>query len=378
MDPKQYDTLVAGFYRAATGDLAWEDALEAMRLAFRCVAISAETYDQSSRTLLSVQYANREVFPAVLDYVRQYNVDNPRLAIALAAPPRTWVYCHEHIPDAVVAQDRVYQEFYIPYDMRYCAVAVMPVDENTITGIAVLRSHREGPIVGEERRWLERLGRHLLDARLAYERVRRIASRALVGSTLLNAFPYPMWLMDDERHAFFANRAAQREVELGTRATLRSGSRFALASGTADRELSARLVGLYDQGHGARELIDLRAARTDPPLLLHLQLLVPGQVLNAFGGQSLLLATLFDAQTVNSLDGFALAQLFQLTPAEAKVATQLADGLTAERIAQVNGIRMSTVRTQISEVLAKLGVGRQADAVRVLRQGEALWSLATR
>lgn len=378
MEPSQYDTLVAGFYQAATGALPWEDALEALRLAFRCVAVSAETYDIANRTLLSLQFANRQVFPAVLDYVRQYNIDNPRLAIAMAAPARTWVYCHEHIPEDVVAKDRVYQEFYIPYDMRYCAVAVTPVDPHTVTGVAVLRSHREGPIEGPERLWLERLGQHLLDARLAHERVRRMASQALMGSTLLNAFPYPMWLMDAERHVYFDNGPARQETQRGSRAVLHGGTRLALTAGAADRALSTELVQLASHRHGATGLIDLRSARTDAPLLLHLQLLLPGEVLHAFGDQWLCLATLLDAGKVHSLDAFALARVFQFTPAEAKVATQLADGLTAELIAARNGTRLSTVRTQISQVLAKLGVARQADAVRVLRQGEALWSLATR
>jgi DNA-binding CsgD family transcriptional regulator len=377
MDAAQYDALVAGFYRAATGDIAWEVALEAMRRAFRCVTVSAETYDLPSRALLSMQYANRALHPAALDYLRSYNVDNPRLAMGMAETPRTWVYCHEHIPEDMVARDRVYQEFYIPYDLRYCAGAYLPVDERTGTCMAALRSHREGPIEGEERQWLERLGGHLLEARSAYERVRRLASQALAGSTLLSAFPYPMWLIDGERHVFFANGPGRREMQRGQRTRLRGGTRLELAPGTADRDLGLQLLSLYEQGHGARAVIDLRRAGAEPPVLLHLHLLEPEQALKAFGNRPLALATLFDAHEVNSLDPFALARIFQFTPAEAKVATQLADGLTAEQIAAQNGTRISTVRTQISSVLAKLGVTRQAEAVRVLRQGEALWALGT-
>jgi len=68
--------------------------------------------------------------------------------------------------------------------------------------------------------------------------------------------------------------------------------------------------------------------------------------------------------------------MFRLTPTEAKVATQIAAGLRAEDIAQTNGTRLGTVRSQINTILQKFGATRQADVVRILRQGEALWAMA--
>ena len=121
-------------------------------------------------------------------------------------------------------------------------------------------------------------------------------------------------------------------------------------------------------------MVDLRLTQADPPLWLHLSLLAPGQVLGLFGERPQVLATLFDPRAVATLDPFALSNMFGLTPAEARVATQLAAGGTAEDIAIRHGTRIATVRSQISSLLAKLGVARQADVVRVLCQGEALWA----
>lgn len=64
--------------------------------------------------------------------------------------------------------------------------------------------------------------------------------------------------------------------------------------------------------------------------------------------------------------------MFNLTPAEAKVAGHLADGLSGEQIGLANGTTISTVRSHISQVIAKLGAKRSSDVVRILRQGEAL------
>jgi DNA-binding CsgD family transcriptional regulator len=98
--------------------------------------------------------------------------------------------------------------------------------------------------------------------------------------------------------------------------------------------------------------------------------------MGVFGTQPQYLATLFDPNHVSSLDPFALSNMFQLTPAEARVASHMAAGLTAEEISQNNFTAVSTVRTQISQVISKLGAKRTTDVVRMLRQGEALWSTA--
>lgn len=81
---------------------------------------------------------------------------------------------------------------------------------------------------------------------------------------------------------------------------------------------------------------------------------------------------------MSSLDPFALANMFGLTPTEAKVAARLAEGLSAADIGAAHGTSQATVRSQIRQVLLKLGAQRTVDVVRLLRQGEALWAAAGR
>jgi len=63
----------------------------------------------------------------------------------------------------------------------------------------------------------------------------------------------------------------------------------------------------------------------------------------------------------------ALRQLHGLTTAEAKVALQIAEGRRAADIARQSGLSITTIRTQLSGAMAKLGADRQAQLVaRVL------------
>jgi len=58
--------------------------------------------------------------------------------------------------------------------------------------------------------------------------------------------------------------------------------------------------------------------------------------------------------------------LFDLTPAEARVARSLAGGETVDSIASVQGVSQNTVRSHIRGVLEKTGCNRQADVVSLL------------
>lgn len=58
--------------------------------------------------------------------------------------------------------------------------------------------------------------------------------------------------------------------------------------------------------------------------------------------------------------------LFDLTPAEARIARGIAAGKTVDELAQEAGLAAATVRNQLKSVFSKTGVTRQADLVGIL------------
>jgi DNA-binding NarL/FixJ family response regulator len=67
-----------------------------------------------------------------------------------------------------------------------------------------------------------------------------------------------------------------------------------------------------------------------------------------------------------------LIQAFGFSPAEARVAAALARGCAPAEIAEELGVRMTTIRTQLSAILRKLDVERQADVVRLISRTPVL------
>jgi DNA-binding CsgD family transcriptional regulator len=68
-----------------------------------------------------------------------------------------------------------------------------------------------------------------------------------------------------------------------------------------------------------------------------------------------------------------LEVLFDLTPAEAKVASLIANGRPVAAIAQRQGVAENTVRIHLKSIFAKTGVHRQAELVNLLSFPMALF-----
>lgn len=376
IDERQFDSLVAGFYSAATGASSWDAALTGLQLAFDARVAVLQSVDLSSGRILKLDAGGPSIHDCALQYLREYFAIDPRRRHLLAHTDEVlghWWHDQDTYDDRFVAQDRYYQQFLPAYGMRFQSTVMLQPSPQMVAGLALELSAARGPLNDAERHLCERLGRHVSEALRAHERVRRMASQALAGHTLLDAFSYPMWLIGADRFIYHANAAARAWHGEHTHFDTRGG-RLVWQADRTDRRLGQYLHAFGQGRHGMRAVIDARRRLSDAPSWLHLHALVPGRVLGAFGEQPQVLATLFDPTCMRQLDPFALAEIFGMTPTEGRVAALLAEGLTAQAIGDRLGCALSTVRTHLRRVLAKLGAQRLADAVRLLRQGEALWA----
>jgi DNA-binding CsgD family transcriptional regulator len=127
-------------------------------------------------------------------------------------------------------------------------------------------------------------------------------------------------------------------------------------------EALARPVSLARTGRS----IPVAGTEASPPMIAHvLPLRLSG--LDVFAGAvSILFLTPLTPQ--NSPAPEMLQALFDLTPAEARVASLLIDGKSINAISETNAVSLNTVRTQLKSVFQKTGVDRQVDLVSLLGQ----------
>lgn len=377
LDEGQFDAIVTGFYAAATGAQSWNDALTPVHEAFGTRLTVMQSVDLTSSSLVSIAHGGARLDSGVLDYVRHWHQVDPRRSVLVANPSLMldrWWHCHEAFNDSFAARNVFYRHFLPAQGSRYMSTTASMPSSTMLTSFGLELPAERGILTPEERYTIERIGRHAADALKAYERLRKMMAKTLAGHGLLESFSYPMWLLDEDRFVFYKNQAATA-YRLAEDAVDWPEGRLTWRSDRIDRQFGTTLHQVGRGRHGIRAIVDAKEGGDSRPRWLHLHTLVPGRVLGAFGDRPLVLVTLFDPSQMRELDSFALGDIFGTTPTEGKIAVLLAEGMTAQEIAVRMGSSINTIRTHLRKVMAKLGASRLADAVRLLRQGEALWAM---
>jgi DNA-binding CsgD family transcriptional regulator len=374
-----FDDTVSGLYRAATGDLSWRHALAPVAQMFGAGLALLHRADLAEQRMVSLHTAGMQsVQDATFQYLRHYHRIDPRRAQMMAMSTEvagTQFHDHEHLDEAFVEQDPYYQQFLPGYGLRYLSAMFISPAPDQIVAFALELPLQRGVLDADERELLRRLGLHMTDALKAHERLRRLQAQQMAGHGVLQGLAHPMWLIDSDRFVHFANAPAQAEGERG-RCLVQRGAYLAAPTQRLDRSFTEHVHALQHRGHGASAVLPSHGLGDDARLWLHLSLMVPEQVVGAFGRQPMVLVTLFDPGQISAVDPLALASLLGLTPAQARVAARLAAGQSPEAIALSSGIGLATVRSHVHAVLHRVGAQRAAELVRVLNDGHALWSVA--
>ncbi len=284
---------------------------------------------------------------------------NPRLRLGLGAPLMTAVADQDHVDPDERRRTAIYADLYDRLDLPFNCQAVLMRDETAFVRASVTRSRKQGPLDKDAFRAFDALMPQLQAAvrvqasLLAEQRAATLRTLEAVGAAAI--------LVSDSGRVVGVSPAAD--------ALLRNGSLRIVA-----REL--RLRNHADQSAFDAALMQIIAAArdniivtpepihlSDAGLVLDLQML-PRQRM-CFGGAPLAIAIVRPAKPQERSG--ALRRAYCLTRAEADVALALSEGDALEAIATRRGVALTTVRSQVQAVYAKMHVHRQAELAAAVR-----------
>lgn len=205
--------------------------------------------------------------------------------------------------------------------------------------------------------------------------MQRIRTAELTVATTLSALdrlPSGVLLLDGNGAIAFANRSAERMLEDGDGLRLRKLSRMTnLGDLVADDAVSSKAIrdaisatlnrDPYVTPHFSK---CIRVPHTSGLASYTLQFSALGKH-NEFGSFAAIIFIADDAQDVD-IDPALLKSAYGLTSAEAKVAVTLLECCSAKEVADALGTSPGTVRSQIKQIYAKLGVDTRARFVKLL------------
>lgn len=286
---------------------------------------------------------------------------NPRVGAGMTSPVLKVMSEEDFITPDEYQRNPHYQEFAIPWDIPHICLSTLDRDKEMLIGLAVLRSHRNGPITSQQKALFAAVAPHVRTAvrtQIALENQgAQLLSRAF-ASVSMAAF-----ICDQRGKVRATTPAAEQLVEADGVLTLRGG-----VLGSSKHENTALLSeAINEMSFGtalphkpmARTVVLKSHDSTQPLLLDVIRLSRPAHEL-AFFPHVLIVARI--GRTTGSEQRASLLQaVFGLTAAEANIALRIAQGDTPAEIAAARQATVGTVRIQIKSVMLKLGVRRQAE-----------------
>lgn len=226
------------------------------------------------------------------------------------------------------------------------------------------------------RRIREQNNRNLDTLRAAMTELRQEASRQAFESTLraLDLVSPGMVLVDEKGHALFANRQARQLICEAN--GLKLEKTLTAFGGDRARELRGTLKAALDASRAGEERVTcLRLYRPGERRDLLVLACSLERHAESPEGEPAVVVLLSDPEQRASLPQEILANLFGLTPTEARIALALAEGLRSEEIAARMEIAPTTVAFHLRNLFQKTDTHRQAELIALVLAGAMSLSL---
>jgi DNA-binding CsgD family transcriptional regulator/PAS domain-containing protein len=249
-----------------------------------------------------------------------------------------------------------YNELVAPYGLRW--FAGVPIWAGPALWVSIQRTPRQGSFEANDKRVLAHLSQPLTEIATLSTAVGRIALSSATNA--LNAVRQPAVAIDRLGFVLDANAGAEELFDQDIRIVNR---RLVVHDAQAQsnlEKLANRLRVTPDTTTLPCEPIVI-PRRDKSPVILRV-LPVHGAARAPFLGARALL-TLTAVEPRPGPKPALLAKAFGLTPAEARLASIIAEGLNPERAAEELGISKVTARNQLKAIFAKTGTHRQSELV---------------
>lgn len=363
--------IVESVYDCVAHPARWHDTLETLRLAVGGRVGVIGVIDNATRsTRLSVATGEQALVRALID---DHKDDIPFL---LAAP--RLAFDEPYTVDAVYrlldpgTQERwrsakVTQEFVIPNALDdFFWLTLMK--QSTRTGSLVILTGRAKHIGAGDLAWMQQMAPHVRRAVTIGDLFDTERAMAAAFRRLVESLAHAVLIVTADMRVVFANEAAEALLNERAVANL-TGGRLTLPFAHAERAIArAVLLGERDEVALGAAGINVPLASAEAPAIAHVLPLARRESEARFADSAAAAIFISVAGVTPTPAIEAIAALFGLTPAEARVMTQVADGKSRKAIALSQGVSDSTVKSQLSAIYDKTGMHDQRQLELLIRE----------
>ncbi|MEQ9639208.1 MAG: hypothetical protein RIM84_04220 [Alphaproteobacteria bacterium] len=353
---------VIGKCQAAALDGAlWPAALAAIADVTGGVDTTLELRDQVAGAPVFFAHGARLPDDGVRNYLAHYAAVCPRIPYLDTLRPGQVGYDHDFISEAEMDHDEFYADFLARDGLRYFLAGALSGAHRIV---AVQRAQAQGHATPDEIARLSALLPHVGQAVDLFLRLRTAdeGERRLLRA--LEHMPGGVVLLADDGRVCHANARAE--------AIARAGDGLSIAAGRLRPEMTAARQALErylrdGMGEGLASGGDLYVPRPSgrPPYALRLRRLASAAE-DEDGALPALLVFIDEPGAGLPPSPARIAAALGLTQRQAELAAALYAGETLRQHAEARGIQLSTARYHLYQLMARLGLRRQGELIRLI------------
>lgn len=261
--------------------------------------------------------------------------------------------------EAELEDEPIYRDNWRKIGLGWGSATAIALPTGEALSIVLSRATAQGPADLASIERLDKLRPHL--ARTAVMAARLHLERAQAASQTLAALGLAALVVDEGGKVIAANALIEGRINL---LHWRAADRVTLKDRRADEMFAEALARIALNDHGGVRSFPVRDGTTDDLFVGHV-VPIRFSARDIFARSSAVFI-LMPVAAPSSPPVELVMSLFDLTPAEARVARGLAAGKTVDDLAGDNGVSSNTVRAQVRGVLEKTGCQRQTDVVALL------------
>ncbi len=267
---------------------------------------------------------------------------------------------HDQLSPEEIAVSPIYQGFFRPRGLGWSiGTAILPMTGDIFV-LSLERRFERGPVEEGVRQRLDPLRPHLARSALTAAHLGLEQARGMVRG--LEMIGLSAAVLTRAGTLVVANRPFEAMDEFAATGAF---ERLALKDAAAQKALTLALGHLGGARKTAGPPMSFPLRTPEGALAVAHLLPLVASARDLFNrGDALLILTRIGQPTVPGAS--LLEAIFDLTPAEARVASQLLDGVPAPAIARQFNVSHETVRSQMKAIFRKTGVARQIDLVRLV------------
>ncbi len=349
-----YDELIGLSYECVLDESVWPHLLERL--------MAATGHQQSTLLFWDRRDSAGQVSginlldPATVEpYNSHYCQLDPTHAFMAERPVGVWYHDVRELGLERMRTHPFYQEMFRPFGLRTISCLKLHEQDQAGSYLSLLTQLDAREPSAEQHNLLRRLTPHLLRAGRMASYISCLEMQRHQRDLFLDHHQGALWLIDPDGRLQYCNRAAEQAIAQASFPLELRGGR--LHGRLQDKTLQGSIKAAGGR-LGSRRAGIIRLAPGGEQLLLITPVAAEAQF-NLRFQRPMILVLLLDRRPNTRL----LGELFQLSPAELRLAELITLGKSPESCADLLGVSINTVRTQLRALFRKTDTERQSELV---------------